>query len=204
MALSHTVYFLFGALDFAREYVALHKPEARVVVYTYEAFSIDHAIELRTQLSQYGEDDVVPVIRIERMSFDAQNALLKICEDFTHGHVFFSFSPRVSVLDTLLSRGIAVYAERNSFHFGVDTAKSFYTGTFAGRMKLFETLTKEYPELEPKMIVTYMIEDLVLENKKIGGELASNGRVFIEGLELLNYQKSSPKQIFEYIALTVK
>ncbi len=205
MALSHTVYFFFGSLDFVKEYIRIEAPEMSPVISTYDAFSIDDARALRMKLSEFAEENMIYLVRIEKISSaEAQGVLLKICEDLSHTHILFSFSPRVTLFDTLLSRGVVVYEDAPPLHFEKKIVGTFYNANFNERIKLFEKLGKEYPDLEPKTLVSHMIEDLVLSAVNKSTNTEENGRIFLDGLKLLQYQKSSPKQIFEYIALMVK
>jgi hypothetical protein len=205
MALTHTVYFFFGGIDSVQNYLKLHAPNMVPVVSVYDAFSIEDARMLRTKLGEYTDENTVYIVRIEKISSpESQGVLLKICEELSHTHIIFSFSPRVTVFETLLSRGVVVSEDAPVSHFGKESAGAFYNAHFAERIKLFEKLTKQNPDLEPKTIVSRMIEDLTLGADKDSLNYKENGRVFLDGLQLLNYQKSSPKQIFEYIALMVK
>ncbi len=205
MALTHTVYFFFGGVDSVQNYLKVHAPEMVPVISVYDAFSIEDARILRTNLGEYTDENNVYIVRIEKISSpESQGVLLKICEELSHTHIMFSFSPRVTVFETLLSRGVVVSEDTTTFHFGKESTELFYNSHFAERIKLFEKVTKQNPDLEPKTIVSRMIEDLTLGANRTSPYYRENGCVFVDGLQLLNFQKSSPKQIFEYIALMVK
>ncbi len=204
MALTHTVYFFFGNLDFVHDYAREHAPKATPVVTFFDAFAIEDARQLKMKLQEFAEAGSLSIIRIEKISFETQNVLLKVCEELTHTTVLFSFPPSVVLLDTLRSRGVVINQETEQFFFSKEIAEAFLVSTFSKRVSLFDKLAKEHSELDPKAVVRHLIEDLILVSGQKAPQSVTNGRIFLEALKLLEYQKSSAKQIFEYMALMVK
>lgn len=197
---SHTVYFCFGGIDFARLYSTEHFSEATMTEDVYDSFSIDDARALRMRLQEFTTERSVMLIRIEKMSFETQNVLLKVCEELSHLTLVFSFPARLILLDTLASRGVVIREETADLFFEEKVIKEFVGGTFSTRTKIFDKLSKESGDLEPRILVMRLIEDLLAYSQKQNIELP-NKHTFLEALDLLEYQKSSPKQVFEYLAL---
>ncbi len=212
MALSHTIYYIFGSLEFAQDYITKNTTQVTTQVTFFDDVLMADARTLKVTLQEYVADNVIRVLRIEKIRPEVQNVLLKVCEEMTHSTIVFSFPSSVQLIDTLLSRGVTIQQTLHSFHFSEENAKLFYDGTFAQRVTLFETLVKKNSEIDSKTIITHLVDDcLVLsrlqkdtENPLLISHTQQNAKIYIEVLEFLSHQKISTKQVFEYMALMIK
>ncbi len=205
--MNHSVYFLFGGEEYAGKILKEFFPQENVATYQYDFFSIDDARSLRSFLAQHLGATKIFLIRINKILGESQNALLKACEEFTGGVLVFSFPSSTILLDTFLSRG-EVYREETT-HTSIlqKTAITFLNASYLDRIKLFDTFVKENKEIDSRIFIRELIEDLI-EHEKGQSVFTQSTRfnklAYTDVLHLLTFQKSSPKQLFEYLALTVK
>ncbi len=118
-----------------------------VMMRTYdEGFGIDDARALR---ASYGTRSVRATRRIvmlaaRTMTHEAQNALLKLCEEPSGDTVFFIIIPsRAMILPTLSSRVVTIPAPHGSHEGALMDADAFLQATRAGRVALAETYAKD-------------------------------------------------------------
>ncbi len=201
--MNHSIYFLFGGEDYTRNFAEQNFASETTTTYQYDFFSIEDARSLRSFLSQHLGVTKVFLIRINKILGESQNALLKVCEEFTGGVLVFSFPSSTVLLDTFLSRG-EVYREENAEKTPTKQAESFLKASYLDRIKLFDAFIKENKETDPRIFIRELIEDLIEHEKGQSVFGNENKRVYTDVLHLLTFQKSSPKQLFEYLALTVK
>jgi hypothetical protein len=199
----HTVYFIFGSLDFVHTYLYEQNPDTQTQVTLFDTFTIEDARQLKMRLQEFTDANLVSVVRIEKISTDTQNVLLKVCEELVHTVIVFSFPFSVTLLDTLRSRGFVIYQDGNHLYFNKDVIELFLTSSFSKRVALIDKLTKEHTELDQKGVTRHMIEDLIVLTSR-NTKQTKNMHIFLESLKLLEFQKSSSKQIIEYISLMVK
>lgn len=202
--MNHSIYFLFGGEDYARNFAEQNFAPETITNYNYDFFSIEDARSLRSFLSQHLGTTKVFLIRINKILGESQNALLKVCEEFTGGVLVFSFPSSTVLLDTFLSRG-EVYREEIHVEKDADKkAEAFLSASYLDRIKLFDAFIKENKDTDPRIFIRELIEDLIEREKGQSVFGNENKRAYTDVLHLLTFQKSSPKQLFEYLALVVK
>jgi hypothetical protein len=205
--MNHSIYFLFGGENYARNFLAENFAQEKFTTYQYDFFSIEDARSLRSFLSQHLGTTNVFLIRINKILGESQNALLKVCEEFTDGVLVFSFPSSTVLLDTFLSRG-EVYREEAIVEKGAaKKAEAFLAASYLDRIKLFDAFIKENKDSDPRTFIRELIEGLIeyeKGNTVFNSTTQSNKSAYTDVLHLLTFQKSSPKQLFEYLALTIK
>ncbi len=199
----HTVYFFFGSLDFVHAYLHKQIPDTKTQLALFDFFTIEDARQLKIKLQEFTSEYSVYVVRIEKINTDTQNVLLKVCEDLIHTTVVFSFPPSVTLLDTLRSRGVVINQDGDHFYFNKEIVELFLVSTFSKRVSLFDKLAKDHNDLDLKIITRRIVEDLILFTFQ-SMKQTKNLHVFLKALKLLEFQKSSAKQIIEYVALMAK
>lgn len=202
--MNHSIYFLFGGEEYAQNFLKENFAPETTTVYQYDFFSIEDARSLRSFLSQHLGTTKVFLIRINKILGESQNALLKVCEEFTGGVLVFSFPASTVLLDTFLSRG-EVY--REIVEKDKDASKkafAFFDASYLDRIKLFDSYVKEKKDTDPRIFIRELIESLIEFEKGHPFAGNDNKQVYTDVLHLLTFQKSSPKQLFEYLALSVK
>jgi hypothetical protein len=204
--MNHSVYFLFGGDTYAQHFLAENVAQDTYASYNYDFFSIEDARSLRSFLSQHMGTTKLFLIRINKILGESQNALLKICEEFTDGVLVFSFPSSVVLLDTFLSRG-EVY--REAIVTGNDAAKkasAFLAASYTDRMKQFDTYIKQNKDADPRIYIRELIESLIKHDTQLSvfdTAVAERKQTYASILHLIAFQKSSPKQLYEYMASTI-
>ncbi len=210
--MNHSVYFLFGGEEYAGNFAEQNFPPESTTTYHYDFFSVEDARMLRSFLSQHVGSKNVFLLRIEKILGESQNALLKICEEFTDGVLIFSFPSSTRLLDTFLSRGEIYYEEKKGdasgdVHDAAKKALAFLAASYLDRIKLFDQYVKENKDSDPRVFIRDLIESLIQYEK--GTHLFEsksyiNKQTYRDVLHLLTFQKSSPKQLYEYLAITIQ
>jgi hypothetical protein len=205
---SHSIFFFFGNEDKLKEKInSENLQKNKIIEYKYNLFSIDDAREFKNRFREYSSlsENSIILFRIEKINEESQNSLLKICEELDDYKIIFSFPKNLSILDTLLSRGYVYIEEKSNIHFDYLDYSVFKNDKyFKSRFDLLEKVSKENKDTENKLLVKYIIEDLMLFFNKKEKNYLNNMQILQNGLSLLNSPKTSPKQIFEYVCLMIK
>lgn len=203
----HSIFFYFGSFDYLKEnMLADIRESSEVYVLEYPFFSIDDSRELQKKVIEHTSGSKKTyVLHIEKIGSEAQHSLLKTCEEIHDYTLVFCFPEGVHIIPTLLSRGVVYTHTGKTLHFD----KTFYdtflnTTNRTEKLGLYEKYTKAQKTIDPRTLVKYIAEDLlVFESEKKNSDI-HNKKILQNARELLHSIKTSPKQIYEYIVLMLK
>lgn len=206
---NHSIFFYFGSFEYLKENMLESiRGSSDLYVLEYPFFSIDHARELQQKVSEHNVGNKKTyVLHISKIGIEAQHGLLKTCEEIVSADysLVFCFPNGTLILETLLSRGVTYTQDEKTCYFDTAIHTAFLSQTnLTQRINLYETYTKKNKDLDPRLFVKYFLQDLLLlESKKTSPEIY-NKKILHTAIALLDSIKTSPKQIYEYVALMLK
>lgn len=205
---NHSIFFYFGSFDYIKENVLDSlRISSDVYILEYPFFSIEHARELQQKVSEHnvGKKKTY-VLHISKIGIEAQHALLKTCEEIHSDYsLIFCFQSGTDILRTLLSRGVTYTHDEKKYHFDIDIHTPFLSSqTKTQKLNLYEGYIKKHKDMDPRLFVKYFFEDLlVIESKKEKPDTVHK-KILYNAIQMLDSIKTSPKQIYEYVALMLK
>lgn len=214
-------YLIQGDENSARELVDILKtmlPEKTPALsfMRMPTFGVDDSRLIVESGSESAMEDtpVMNVISADAITFEAQNALLKVLEEpAAHTHFFFIL-PRIDrILPTFRSRCRTIVDKKSALDPSID-ARLFASMSLGERMKFVQTFIKEREDQESDTIkkeIDHLAEAIahVLTEKKKSGELEDN-QIIVRAYSSLSLVReyvadrgSSTKMIIEYLALAL-
>lgn len=202
----HHAYLLLGRPEDAETHFATvlqewgiereHNPD--LLVTRLETFGIDEARALSTYASRraLGERKAFLILP-ERLTVEAQNALLKTFEDpVPNTHFFLSMREDSLLLPTLLSRMQLVRLQRGAEE-SVEKAEHFASSTLTDRLKFSKTVA----ETEGDFHLASFLDNLLTYYKSIGSNV--DMRKVYNMRRFANDRSVSPRLICEHLALVL-
>lgn len=168
-----------------------------------ESFGVDEAHRLKERQSHTGIGErKIFVVQTERLTAEAQNALLKVCEDPTpHTHIFILVPDAAHILPTLRSRAMLI-AETGEEVSAVDP-KEFLSMDPAKRLTAVEAFIKAKNKEGARVFLNALEKEIAGSGAhKEKSEYADALATILESKQYLSQRSPSIKIILEHLALT--
>lgn len=201
---SHNIYFISGSFVFAKKLIDTNFPSFEVITFNYDKFGIDESRNIQELLSQTRNTINIFCIVFSSITKEAENSLLKILEELDHAVVFFVFPEQCVLLPTVVSRGVFLKEETIIDKDILDFVKLFMGETIVNRQKLIEKKIKELENNDLRIFLFSFIQNIYHYFSSDKEFIKHNGNYLQKSHQQLSIPKMSPKQIFDFLAISLK
>ena len=210
---NHHAYLVLGNItppvEFIKKSISI---DQKIYEHVFELLGVKELKEFKAEYQGKTTDHRSVIISAERISNEAQSALLKMIEEpIENITLFFIFPPHVTVLDTVLSRVIKIIAP-NDYKNLLFPIKDFLQMDYKKRIDAIEIISKERKKNSEEAFQSYEVQQF-LDALEFGFALLfkkNHSLAFTQSFQAIRQarvwstQTGFPqKNILDYIAIQV-
>lgn len=208
----HHAYLLLGNIEHSRSFLYALLGEEKTsndFIADYGLLGVDEAAEIRLQQQEKVEKKNI-IISAERMSDNAQNALLKVIEEPNPGvMLYFLFPRQIPILPTIISRTITVVTP-NNYQQLIFPVKDFLKSSHVQRLDQIDILDKNRKANKQDVVQSYEVQEFLdalesglgmLFHKKPSLQLQESFHAIRQARAWAGQVGIPQKYILEYIAV---